>query len=66
VPGRQEPGHAGASIGSPPRVELDLTSRQPSEIVQPWNGLVDRAVVAEPLVEVNRGRIDGQVVKHRT
>jgi hypothetical protein len=34
--------------------------------VQPRNGLVDRAVLAEPLVEVDRGRIDGQVVKHRT
>jgi hypothetical protein len=64
-PGRQESGHSGALIGSPSRMELDLASRHPLEIVQARDGLVDRAVVLMPLVEVNRGRIGGEVVKYR-
>jgi hypothetical protein len=46
-------------------MELDLASRQPPEVVQARDGLVNRAVVLMPLVEVNRGRVDGEVVKHR-
>jgi hypothetical protein len=46
-------------------MQLDLASRQPVEIMQARDGLVDRAVVLTPLVEVNRGRIDGEVLKHR-
>ena len=34
------------------------------EIVQPRDRLVNRAVVLTPLSEVNRGRIDSEVVKH--
>jgi len=33
--------------------------------VQARDGLVNRAVVVIPLVEVNGGRIDGDVVKDR-
>jgi len=64
-PSRQEPSQPGALIGSASRMEPDLASRQPPEVVQARYGLVNRAVVLMPLVEVNRGRIDGEVVKHR-
>jgi hypothetical protein len=58
-PGRQEPGQPGAPIGPPARLEPDLAPGQPREIVQTGDGLVHRAVVAMPLVEVSCGRIDG-------
>ena len=64
-PGREESSQPAALIGSPARMELDLASWQPVEIVQARDGLVGRAVVLMPLVEVNRGRIDGEMVKHR-
>jgi hypothetical protein len=64
-PSRQEPGQPGALIGSPSRVEPDLASRQPLEIVQARDGLVNRTVVLMPLAGINRGRIDAEVVKHR-
>jgi hypothetical protein len=47
-PGRQEPGQPGALIGPPSRMEPDLASGQPLEIVQARDGLVRRAVVAMP------------------
>ena len=46
-------------------MQLDLASRQPLEIMQTRDGLVDRAVVLTLPFKVNRGRIDGEVVKHR-
>src|SRR5271169_4768184 len=46
-------------------MEPDLASGQPVEIVQARDGLVHRAVVAMPLVEVNGGRVDGEVAEHR-
>lgn len=63
-PSRQPPGQPGALIGSPSRIHRDPPSGQPAEIVQARDGLVDRAVVLMPLVGVNRGRIDSEVVKH--
>ena len=33
--------------------------------MQAWDWLVQRAVVAMPLVKVNRSRIDADVVEHR-
>ncbi|MEQ7127695.1 hypothetical protein ABN034_24685 [Actinopolymorpha sp. B11F2] len=63
--GGEEPSQPGALIRSPPRNELDLTSRQPLEIVQARDGLVYRTVVVMPLVEVDRGGIDDEVGEHR-
>jgi hypothetical protein len=64
-PSREESSEPGALIWSPSRTELDLASRQPLQIMQARNGLVDRAVVLPLPVQVHRGRIDGEVVKHR-
>jgi hypothetical protein len=64
-PGRQEPRQPRALIGSPSRMEPDLASGQPREIVQARDGLVHRAVVAMPHVEVNGSRVDGDVAEHR-
>ena len=65
APGRQQPGQAGALIGSPPRMEPGLAPGQPGEIVQARDGFVDRAVVAILLVEVSGGRVDPEVAEHR-
>jgi hypothetical protein len=46
-------------------MELDLASRQPLQVVQARDGLVNRAMVLPPSVEIHRGRIDSEVVKHR-
>ncbi len=64
-PGCQEPGQPRALIGPPSRVEVELASRQPLEIVQARNWLVHRAMVAMPLVKVDCGWINGEVVEHR-
>jgi hypothetical protein len=60
-----EPSQPGALVGSPARIEPDLASRQPPQIVQARDRLVHRAVVVMPLVKVDRGRVDGEVVEHR-
>jgi hypothetical protein len=64
-PSREESSEPGALIGSPSRMELDLASRQPLQVVQARDGLVNRAVLLPPSVEIHRGRIDSEVVKHR-
>ena len=43
----------------------DPAPGQPREIVQARDGLVHRAVVVIPLVEVSRGRVDREVAEHR-
>ncbi len=64
-PGRQEPDQPSTLIGPPSRMGLELAPRWPFESVQARDGLVHRAVVLIPLVEVNCGWIDSEVVKHR-
>ena len=64
LPGCQEPSQAGALIRPPSWMELELTPRQPMEIVQARDGLVEGAVVAVPLFEVDCGWVDGEVAEH--
>jgi hypothetical protein len=40
-PSRQESSQPGSLVGSPSRIELDLASRQPREVVQARDGLVN-------------------------
>jgi hypothetical protein len=56
-PSREESSEPGALIWSPSRTELDLASRQPLQIMQARNWLVDRAVVLPLPVQVHRGRM---------
>jgi hypothetical protein len=64
-PGREEPGQPGAPVGTPARIEPELAPGQPREIVQARDGLVHRAVIAMPFVEVSCDRVDGEVAEHR-